>query len=106
MKRSLFIFLGALLLTVAFWGYGYAVSPELEGVLNINTADAAELQMLPGIGEATAQNIIAFREANGPFTSIDDLIKVKGIGEKRFDAVRSYLILEGETTLRVEEMEE
>ncbi|MEA3223323.1 MAG: helix-hairpin-helix domain-containing protein [Thermodesulfobacteriota bacterium] len=103
MKRFLFVFLGALLLTVAFWGYGYAASPELEGVLNINTADVTELQMLPGIGEATAQNIVAFREANGPFTSIDDLIKVKGIGEKRLDAVRSCVILEGKTTLRMKE---
>lgn len=103
MKKSLFIFLGVLLLTLAFWGYGYAASPELEGVININTADVAELQMLPGVGEATAQNIVTFREANGPFTSIDDLMKVKGIGEKRLDAIRAYLILEGETTLRIKE---
>ncbi|MCD6570800.1 MAG: helix-hairpin-helix domain-containing protein [Deltaproteobacteria bacterium] len=103
MQKRLFIFLGVVCLTLVFWGYGYAAAPELEGYLNVNTATVTEFQMLPGIGEATAQNIVTFREANGPFASIDDLMKVKGIGEKKIEAMRPYLRLEGETTLRIKE---
>jgi len=52
--------------------------------ININTATAAELQTLPHISPAMAERIIAYREANGPFQSIEDLQKVEGIGETRF----------------------
>ncbi|MBE6470138.1 MAG: ComEA family DNA-binding protein [Coriobacteriaceae bacterium] len=55
--------------------------------VNINTADASALQSLPGIGEVTAQKIIASREAEGPFATIDDLKRVSGIGEKKFAAL-------------------
>lgn len=51
------------------------------GKVNINTATAKELEALPGIGEVLAQRIIAEREANGPFKSVDDLIRVPGIKE-------------------------
>lgn len=54
------------------------------GLVNINTADSAELQTLPGVGEATAQAIIEDRESNGPFESAEDLMRVSGIGEKKF----------------------
>lgn len=59
----------------------------LPGLIDINTATAAQLQTLPGIGEVIAQRIIDYREANGPFSSIGELIKVKGIGEKRLEAI-------------------
>lgn len=49
-------------------------------LVNINTATQAELELLPRIGPATAQAIIAYREQNGPFRSVDDLQKVPGIG--------------------------
>ena len=52
--------------------------------ININTAPAAELQSLPRIGEKIAERIIDFRKKNGPFKRIEDLMKVKGIGEKVF----------------------
>lgn len=63
------------------------------GLVNINTATAQELQTLRGIGEATAEKIIADREANGPFKSIDDLTRVSGIGEKKLAAIRDGLCL-------------
>ncbi|MDT0593679.1 ComEA family DNA-binding protein [Aestuariibacter sp. P117] len=50
--------------------------------LNINTANAEELGMLPGIGAKKAQAIVAYRELNGEFNSIDELVNVKGIGPK------------------------
>jgi len=50
--------------------------------VNINTADAAALQQINGIGAAKANAIIEYRKANGPFAKVDDLINVPGIGEK------------------------
>ena len=54
------------------------------GLVNINTADAAALETLPRVGPATAQKILDYRDANGPFTQIDDLMEVTGIGEATF----------------------
>lgn len=54
------------------------------GLVNINTADAAQLMTLPGIGEARARDIIAYREANGAFQSKEDLQKVSGIKENMY----------------------
>ncbi len=64
-----------------------ATSPS-SGLVNINTAGSAELQTLSGIGEATAAAIIEDREANGPFASIEDIMRVSGIGEGKFAKIR------------------
>ena len=64
-----------------------------DGLVNINTATAEELETLKGVGAATAEKIIADREANGPFKSIDDLTRVSGIGEKKLSAMRDRLCL-------------
>ena len=53
-------------------------------IVNINTATAAELQRLPGIGAATAGRIVDYREKNGPFSKPEELMNVRGIGEKSF----------------------
>lgn len=58
------------------------------GLININTATEAELQQLPGIGEALAAAIVDDRASNGPFASIEDLMRVSGIGEKKFAKLR------------------
>ena len=63
--------------------------------LNLNTATAEELMTLPGIGEVLAGRIVAYREAHGSFSSIDELAEVEGIGEKRIDAIRDYVTLGG-----------
>ena len=75
---------------------------KLQGVVNINTASAAELEMLPGIGASRAQALIEAREAKGGFQSLDDLLAVKGIGEASLAKLRPHLVLEGETTARLE----
>ena len=60
-------------------------------LVNINSATVDQLCLLTGIGEATAQNIIADREQNGPFTCIEDLMRVSGIGEKKFARVKDQI---------------
>ena len=63
-------------------------------LININTADIDELDKLPGIGEATAQKIIAYREENGDFKSIEDIMNVSGIAEKKFENLKDYITVD------------
>lgn len=62
-----------------------------DGLVNINSATSEELQSLSGIGEATASAILKDREQNGPFTSVDDLMRVSGIGEKKLAKIRDRI---------------
>lgn len=62
-----------------------------QGKININTATAAELQNLPRIGPKVAQRIVDFRTQNGPFKKIEDLMKVRGIGEKVFEQIKDRI---------------
>jgi competence protein ComEA len=71
-----------------------------KGVVNINTARSEQLQLLPRVGPALAERIIAFREANGQFKKVDELMAVKGIGEKSLEKLRPYVVTKGETTLK------
>ena len=61
--------------------------------ININTAQSYQLQMLPGVGKTLATKIMDYRRQHGPFTSIDDLRKVKGITSKRLTKMRELLEL-------------
>ena len=67
---------------------GAAVASSL---VNINTADASALETLSGVGSATAQAIISDREQNGPFSTIEDLMRVDGIGEKKFAKLKDSI---------------
>jgi competence protein ComEA len=63
------------------------------GKININTATAKELALIPGVGPVTAQSIIAYRKKNGKFKSAKDLLNVKGIGEKTMKKMKKQVKL-------------
>lgn len=67
---------------------------KFEKKININMAYSADLQRLPGIGEVTAERIIDFREHNGNFKRIEDLMLVKGIGIKKFGKIKDLITIE------------
>lgn len=68
--------------------------------VNVNTADTAQLALLPRVGPSVAQRIVDFRKENGPFKSPEDLMLVQGIGEKTFQLLKPYVAVSGETTLK------
>ena len=64
-----------------------ATAPSGERI-NVNTASAEELTALPGIGPSYAQRIVEYREKNGPFRKVEDLLNVRGIGEKTLERIK------------------
>ena len=87
--RFLFLLLFSVLLLSAAAIAGKK-KPPLKPV-NINTANSEELQQVPGIGPATAQKILQMRKSYGPFKSVDDLLAIRGLGQKRLEKMRKYL---------------
>ena len=70
---------------------------ELTGTVNLNTATAEALRMLPGVGPTKADRIVAWRKKHGAFRRVDDLRRVKGFGPKTVDKLRRYLRVEGKS---------
>jgi len=66
-------------------------SASASGLININRASVTELDSLPGVGPSTAQAIVEYRVAHGPFGSPEDLLNVKGIGPAKFEAMRKLV---------------
>ena len=77
-----------------------AETPALVGVVNVNTASAQELQLLPGIGASRADAVIALRKQRGGFKSVNELKDVKGIGDAGLERLRPFVRLQGKTTAR------
>jgi len=71
-----------------------AASPDNHDKININTATAEQLIKLPGIGPKTAQKIIAYRQEHGNFPSVEAIKNVKGIGDHKFEALKSYITVD------------
>ncbi len=85
---------------ISFASPGAVVRPARQSAvgdsrININLADAAELQTLPGIGPALADSIVSWRDEHGFFQDAEALLEVPGIGEKTFSAVRDYIVTGG-----------
>jgi competence protein ComEA len=68
--------------------------------VNVNNADVAQLALLPRVGASVAERIVEYRKKNGPFKTAEDLMLVRGIGEKTFQLLRPYVAVAGETTLK------
>lgn len=98
MKRHV---MGAMLVLLAVAAVVVAAEGgSSKGVVNINTASAQQLQLLPRVGPALASRIIEFRETNGPFKRVEELVAVRGIGEKSLEQLRPYVVTKGDTTLK------
>ena len=67
---------------------------EASGLINVNSATLREIESLYGIGSEKAQAIIDYREQHGPFKTVDDLLKVKGIGTKTLENIRHRITVE------------
>lgn len=81
--------------------FSFLYAPQIQAAqkanakkININTATSAELQELPRIGEKVAQRIIDFRKTNGKFKKIEEIMKVRGIGEKVFNQIKDRITVE------------
>ena len=70
------------------------IQDEKSNLVNINKATIQELDILPGIGEATANKIINYREENGQFKSIDEIKNINGIGDKKYEEIKSLISVE------------
>jgi len=81
-------------------GFAWARKDPPAGVVNINSANTAQLQLLPGIGPSKAERIIAYRKRH-PFRTVAELGRVKGIGPKTVVRLRSHLVVRGATTVGI-----
>jgi competence protein ComEA len=75
-------------------------STPAQAKINVNTASAAELACLPRLGAKVAERIIEYRKSHGPFARPEELMEVRGIGEKLFLLLKPYVATSGPTTLR------
>lgn len=99
-KSQTILFLTVIMATMCVSAFAADVqSAAPAGVVNINTADAAQLSLLPRVGAKAAQRIVEYRTQHGPFAKSTDLMQVKGFGDKTFQRLNPYITLEGKTTL-------
>jgi len=89
--KRMIVLIVALAMVVAFSAPSWAGTA---GKINLNKATAAELSQLKGIGMKYAERIVEFRDKNGPFKQVEDLLKVQGIGPKTLEKNKDRIIVE------------
>jgi competence protein ComEA len=100
MRKSLpIVALTLIILSLSTAAFADAAPASTAGVVNINTANADQLALLPRIGEKAAERIIEYRTQHGPFKKTSDLMQVKGVGAKTFELLSPYIAVDGKTTL-------
>ncbi len=77
---------------------------EIEGKVNVNTATEDQIAVLPGIGPKLAAEVVNYRTNNGNFKAIEDLRKVSGVGDKKFEKIKNFVAVNGETTIKATKM--
>ena len=77
----------------------HAAKPAPTGKINLNTASAQQLTALPGVGEKLAARIVEYRQKAGGFKTPQELMNVKGVGEKNFQKIQAYVVV-GDSTAR------
>jgi competence protein ComEA len=92
--KILTVALVALVISFMMGSISFAEKNGTTAPININQATLKELTSLPGIGKKRAKDIIAYREQNGKFSSIDDLKKVEGIGKDTLEKIKDHIVLE------------
>lgn len=93
----------ALALALTLAGAFPSYAGTLTGVLNVNTASEEELTMLPGVGESRAKAIVRLRDQRDGFSSAEELVDVRGIGERSLQKLRPFVSFSGDSTLRMTE---
>jgi competence protein ComEA len=78
-----------------------AAPVQMAGTLNLNTATPSQLDLLPGVGAKAAERILDYRRKT-PFNRVEELVKVKGFGKKKFDKLKAHLAVTGPNTLQVQ----
>lgn len=100
LKRAIVVFTYVLALSVSVLAQAASASTAFTGKLNVNTATVDELAQLPGIGASKAEAIVVYRTAH-PFKTVEELLEVKGIGPKMFEAMKDHVKLDGVSDLAV-----
>src|SRR5437016_3394248 len=104
MRKSLYAVLAAIIVAI-FSTAAFAADAQQQpsvapsGVVNINSADATQLSLLPRVGMKAAARIVDYRKEHGAFKKTTDLMQVKGFGQKSFDRLSSFITVNGSTTL-------
>ena len=92
--KTLTVVLATLVLSLMMNGMSFAGKSDASTPVNINQATLKELTSLPGIGKKRANDIIAYREKNGKFSSIEDVKKVDGIGKDTIEKIKDHIVFE------------
>ncbi len=104
MSRSFLLwqFVAALVFAAPSGAASSSAPPRVTGVVNLNTATPEQLKMLPGVKDKAVAEIVAHR-AKHPFARPEELVKVKGFSKKRYQRVKPYIAVRGDSTIRLAE---